>query len=59
MARLFSVLPIAETGGNRHKLKHRKSHLDMRKDFFIKHWNRWPRVSFPGDTKKLSKHSPV
>ncbi|KFV87905.1 hypothetical protein N308_15857, partial [Struthio camelus australis] len=32
---------------NGHKLKHRKSHLNMRKNFFTvrvtEHWNRLPR----------------
>jgi len=33
--------------GNGHKLKHRKSHLNTRKNFFTlrvtEHWNRLPR----------------
>jgi len=33
-AKLFSVVPSNRTGGNRHKLKHRKFHLNMRKNFF-------------------------
>jgi len=46
-AKLFSAVPSNRTRGNRHKSKHRKFHLNMRKNFYplrvTEHCTRLPR----------------
>ena len=44
-ARLFPVVPSDRTRGNRHKLKHGKFRLNMRKNFFpLRVTEPWPRL---------------
>jgi len=57
--RLFSVVPSKRTSGNRQELKHRKFHLNMRKNLFTlrvtEHWNRLPRKPLGSPSLEIFK----
>jgi len=53
------VVPSDRTRGNGHKLKRRKFHLNMKKNFFTlrmtEHWNRLPRGAVDSPSLEILK----